>query len=158
VLPGMRERRRGAIVNVSSIGARISPPGSGYYSAVKSALEGMTSSLRKEVQPLGITVMAVEPGGFRTDFAGRSLAGSAVAIADYAETAGPRRKENDRVHGTQPGDPAKAAAAIIQAVTSPDAPALLLLGNDALSGFEQVLDALRAELDKWRELSESTDL
>jgi NAD(P)-dependent dehydrogenase (short-subunit alcohol dehydrogenase family) len=158
VLPGMRQRRGGAIVNVSSIGARISPPGSGYYSAVKSALEGMTSSLRKEVQPLGITVMAVEPGGFRTDFAGRSLAGSAVAIADYAETAGPRRKENDRVHGTQPGDPAKAAAAIIQAVTSPDAPALLLLGNDALSGFEQVLDAQRAELEKWRELSESTDL
>jgi NAD(P)-dependent dehydrogenase (short-subunit alcohol dehydrogenase family) len=158
VLPGMRQRRSGAIVNISSIGARISPPGSGYYAAVKAALEGMTASLRKEVAPLGITAMAVEPGGFRTDFAGRSLAGASAAIADYAETAGPRRKENDRVHGTQPGDPAKAAAAIIQAVTSPDAPALLLLGNDALSGFEQVLDAQRAELEKWRELSESTDL
>jgi NAD(P)-dependent dehydrogenase (short-subunit alcohol dehydrogenase family) len=158
VLPGMRERRRGAIVNVSSIGARISPPGSGYYAAVKSALEGMTASLRKEVQPLGITVMAVEPGGFRTDFAGRSLAGASVAIEDYAETAGPRRKENDRVHGTQPGDPDKAAGAIIEAITSPDAPGLLILGKDALGGFEQVLDAQRAELDKWRALSTSTDL
>jgi NAD(P)-dependent dehydrogenase (short-subunit alcohol dehydrogenase family) len=158
VLPGMRERRRGAIVNISSIGARISAPGSGYYAAVKAALEGMTASLRKEVQPLGITVMAVEPGGFRTDFAGRSLAGASVAIEDYAETAGPRRKENDRVHGTQPGDPDKAAGAIIEAVTSPDAPGLLILGRDALGGFEQVLDAQRAELDKWRSLSTSTDL
>ena len=158
VLPGMRERRRGAVVNVSSIGARISPPGSGYYAAVKSALEGLTASLRKEVAPLGITTMAVEPGGFRTDFAGRSLAGPSASIADYDETVGPRRKENDRVHGTQPGDPAKAADAIIQAVTSPDAPGLLILGNDALSGFEQVLDAQRAELEKWRTLSASTDL
>ncbi|MFI6076233.1 oxidoreductase [Actinoplanes sp. NPDC051343] len=158
VLPGMRERRRGAIVNISSIGARISPPGSGYYAAVKAALEGMTASLRKEVAPLGITAMAVEPGGFRTDFAGRSLAGSAVSIADYDETVGPRRKDNDRVHGTQPGDPEKAAAAIIEAVGSPDAPGLLLLGNDALSGFEQVLDAQRAELEKWRTLSAGTDL
>jgi NAD(P)-dependent dehydrogenase (short-subunit alcohol dehydrogenase family) len=158
VLPGMRERRRGAIVNISSIGARISPPGSGYYAAVKAALEGMTASLRKEVAPLGIAAMAVEPGGFRTDFAGRSLAGSAVSIADYDETVGPRRKDNDRVHGTQPGDPEKAAAAIIEAVGSPDAPGLLLLGNDALSGFEQVLDAQRAELEKWRTLSAGTDL
>jgi NAD(P)-dependent dehydrogenase (short-subunit alcohol dehydrogenase family) len=158
VLPGMRERRRGAIVNISSIGARISPPGSGYYAAVKAALEGMTASLRKEVAPLGITAMAVEPGGFRTDFAGRSLAGSAVSIADYDETVGPRRKDNDRVHGTQPGDPEKATAAIIEAVGSPDAPGLLLLGNDALSGFEQVLDAQRAELEKWRTLSAGTDL
>jgi NAD(P)-dependent dehydrogenase (short-subunit alcohol dehydrogenase family) len=158
VLPGMRERRRGAIVNISSIGARICPPGSGYYAAVKSALEGMTGSLRKEAEPLGITVMAVEPGGFRTDFAGRSLAGAAVAIADYDQTVGPRRKENDRVHGTQPGDPGKAADAIIKAVDAPDSPALLLLGNDALGGFEQVLDAQRAELEKWRALSASTDL
>jgi len=158
VLPGMRERRRGTIVNISSIGARVSPPGSGYYAAVKAALEGLTASLRKEVAPLGITAMAVEPGGFRTDFAGRSLAGSAVSIADYDETVGPRRKENDRVHGTQPGDPEKAAEAIIQAVDAPDAPALLLLGTDALAGFEQVLDAQRAELEKWRTLSAGTDL
>src|SRR5918912_3028218 len=109
LLPGMRARRQGAIVNISSIGARISPPGSGYYAASKAALEAMSSSLRKELDPLGITVMVVEPGGFRTDFAGRSLTQSAEAIADYAETAGKRRKEHDTAHGTQPGDPARAA-------------------------------------------------
>ncbi|MDQ1583332.1 MAG: hypothetical protein QOF36_1386, partial [Microbacteriaceae bacterium] len=109
VLPGMRARRSGTIVNVSSIGARISPPGSGYYSATKAALEGITGSLRKELQPLGITAISVEPGGFRTDFAGRSLTQSAEAIDDYAGTAGKRRKEHDTAHGTQPGDPVKAA-------------------------------------------------
>jgi NAD(P)-dependent dehydrogenase (short-subunit alcohol dehydrogenase family) len=158
VLPGMRTRRRGAIVNVSSIGARISPAGSGYYAAAKAALEGMSFSLRKEVQPLGITVVAVEPGAFRTDFAGRSLTQSAAAIADYADTAGKRRKENDTVDGTQPGDPAKAAQAIITAVESPDAPALLVLGTDALGAFGAVLDAQRAELEAWRELGASTDI
>jgi len=158
VLPGMRARRRGTIVNVSSIGARITPPGSGYYAAVKSALEGMTGSLRAELKPLGVAAMAVEPGGFRTDFAGRSLTQAATPIADYAETAGKRRKENDTAHGTQPGDPAKAAQAIITAVDSSDPPALLLLGTDALGAFTAVLDAQRAELEKWRELSAGTDI
>ncbi|MDQ1580141.1 MAG: hypothetical protein QOD05_916 [Microbacteriaceae bacterium] len=158
VLPGMRARRSGTIVNVSSIGARISPPGSGYYSATKAALEGITGSLRKELQPLGITAMSVEPGGFRTDFAGRSLTQSAEAIADYAETAGKRRKEHDTAHGTQPGDPAKAAQAIITVVSSPDAPELLLLGTDALAAIGGVLDGQRAEIDAWRGLSASTDL
>lgn len=157
VLPGMRTRRTGAIVNVSSIGARICPPGSGYYAASKAALEGMTSSLRKEVQPLGIAVMAVEPGGFRTDFAGRSLAQSAEAIGDYAETAGKRRKENDTAHGTQPGDPAQAALAIISALGSGEPPALLLLGSDAVGAYAAVLDAERTEMEAWRKLSTSTD-
>ena len=116
VLPGMRARRSGTIVNISSIGARISPEGSGYYAAMKAALEAMTLSLRKEVAPLGITAMVVEPGGFRTDFAGRSLTQSAEAIADYADTAGKRRKENDTAHGTQPGDPDRAAEAMIAVV------------------------------------------
>jgi len=106
----MRAKRAGAILNISSIGARISPAGSGYYSATKAALEGLSGSLHKELQPLGISVTAIEPGAFRTDFAGRSLTQSATAIPDYAETAGKRRKENDTVHGTQPGDPGKAAA------------------------------------------------
>lgn len=122
VLPGMRAQRHGAIVNVSSIGARVRPPGSGYYAAAKAAVEGMSGSLRKELAPLGIAVMVVEPGAFRTDFAGRSLTQSAATIADYAETAGRRRKERDSAHGTQPGDPAKAAQAIITAVTAPSPP------------------------------------
>ena len=105
----MRARRHGAIVNISSIGARICPAGSGYYAATKAALEGMSGSLRKELAPLGISVTVVEPGAFRTDFAGRSLQQSATVIADYADTAGKRRKENDTAHGTQPGDPARAA-------------------------------------------------
>ena len=158
VLPGMRARRDGAIVNISSIGARITPAGSGYYAATKAALEGMSGSLRKELQPLGITVLAVEPGAFRTDFAGRSLAQSAEAIADYADTAGKRRKENDTMDGNQPGDPVKAAQAIITAVAAPDTPALLLLGEDALTAFSGVLDTERAELERWRALSASTGL
>ncbi|WP_329609216.1 SDR family NAD(P)-dependent oxidoreductase [Arthrobacter sp. ATA002] len=93
VLPQMRSRRSGTIVNLSSIGATAAPAGSGYYAAVKSALEGLTGSLRKELEPLGISAMAVEPGGFRTDFAGRSLQQSAAAIPDYAETAGKRRRK-----------------------------------------------------------------
>jgi NAD(P)-dependent dehydrogenase (short-subunit alcohol dehydrogenase family) len=158
VLPGMRARRSGAIVNISSIGARMTPAGSGYYAATKAALEGMTGSLRKELAPLGITALAVEPGAFRTDFAGRSLTQSAEAIPDYAETAGKRRKENDTVHGTQPGDPAKAAQAIITAVRSPEPPALLLLGEDAIDTFRSVLDAERASVDAWAQLSASTDI
>jgi NAD(P)-dependent dehydrogenase (short-subunit alcohol dehydrogenase family) len=157
VLPGMRARRSGTIVNLSSIGARICPEGSGYYSAVKAAIEALTLSLRKEVAPLGITAMVVEPGGFRTDFGGRSLTQSAEPIADYADTAGKRRKEHDTVQGTQPGDPAKAAAALIQAVESDSPPYMLLLGNDASNGFRAALDALRAEVDAWETLSRSTD-
>lgn len=157
VLPGMRARRDGTIVNISSIGARISPPGSGYYSASKAALEAMSASLRKEVGPLGITVTVVEPGGFRTDFAGRSLQQSHDAIADYADTAGRRRKEHDTIHGTQPGDPTRAARAIITAVEAADSPFLLLLGTDAVKGFQAVIDAERKELEAWEELSLNTD-
>jgi NAD(P)-dependent dehydrogenase (short-subunit alcohol dehydrogenase family) len=157
VLPEMRSRRSGTIVNISSIGARTSPEGSGYYAAVKAAIEALTSSLRKEVAPLGITAMVVEPGGFRTDFAGRSLTQSAQPIADYAETAGKRRKEHDTAHGTQPGDPAKAAAALIEVVESGEAPYMLVLGNDALDAFRASLEALRADLDGWQEVSRSTN-
>jgi NAD(P)-dependent dehydrogenase (short-subunit alcohol dehydrogenase family) len=112
VLPMMRARRSGTIVNVSSIAGRRAAPGSGYYSASKFALEGMSDALRQEVGPIGVRVMVVEPGAFRTDFAGRSLQQAKAYITDYASTAGPRRKENDQTHGTQPGDPARAARAL----------------------------------------------
>jgi NAD(P)-dependent dehydrogenase (short-subunit alcohol dehydrogenase family) len=157
VLPGMRARRSGSILNVSSIGARVCPPGSGYYAASKAALEGMSGSLRKELAPLGITVTSVEPGGFRTDFAGRSLTQSPSAIDDYADTAGKRRKEHDTAHGHQPGDPAKAAEALISVVRGGKAPELLLLGTDALTAITGVLDAQRSEVEAWRALSTSTD-
>jgi NAD(P)-dependent dehydrogenase (short-subunit alcohol dehydrogenase family) len=158
VLPGMRTRRHGAIVNISSIGARICPPGSGYYSAAKAALEGMSGSLRKELEPLGISVTVVEPGAFRTEFAGRSLQQSSTVIDDYAETAGQRRKENDTAHGTQPGDPARAARAVIAAVEADEPPALLMLGPDALGAIRAVFGAQLAELRAWEETSLSTDL
>ncbi len=157
VLPGMRSRRSGTIVNLSSIGARVCPEGSGYYAAVKAAIEALTLSLRKEVAPLGITALTVEPGGFRTDFAGRSLTEAANPIADYADTAGKRRKEHDTVHGTQPGDPAKAAAVLVDVVESGHAPYLLVLGNDASDGIRAALDAIRLDLDSWEEVSRSTD-
>lgn len=158
VLPGMRANRAGSILNIASIGARISPAGSGYYSASKAALEGLSGSLHKELKPLGISVTVIEPGAFRTDFAGRSLTQSATPIGDYAETAGKRRKENDTMHGTQPGDPAKAAEAILAVAASPNPPSLLVLGSDAFNAFAAVAQAQRTELDQWRDLSLSTDI
>ena len=158
VLPDMRAKRSGTILNISSIGARIKPAGSGYYSATKAALEGLSESLHKELQPLGINVTVIEPGAFRTDFAGRSLTQSATAIADYAETAGKRRKENDTVHGTQPGDPAKAAEAIVAIAESPNPPSLAVLGKDAYQAFAAVAEAERKELEQWRDLSLSTGI
>lgn len=157
VLPGMRARRSGAIVNISSIGAQLTPVGSGYYAAAKAAVEGISGALRGELVPLGISVTIVEPGAFRTDFAGRSLAQSATVIDDYAATAGRRRKENDTMHGNQPGDPAKAGHAIIAAVESAEPPAFLLLGPDALAAYRYTADARAAEIRKWEKLTSSTD-
>lgn len=157
VLPGMRARRHGAIVNVSSIAARLTAPGSGYYSATKCALEGLSDGLRKEVGPLGIKVIVVEPGAFRTDFSGRSLLQSRTAIADYAETAGRRRRESDTTHGHQPGDPARAAQAIIGAVEASPSPFRLLLGSDAIRIVGAEMDAQRAEFEAWRGISVTTD-
>ncbi|MGO9925242.1 MAG: oxidoreductase [Mycobacterium sp.] len=157
VLPGMRARRGGAIVNISSIGATVTPVGSGYYSAAKAAIEGMSGALRGELAPLGISVMAVEPGAFRTDFAGRSLVQSATVIDDYAATAGQRRKENDTMHGKQAGDPAKAGAAIIAAVESNEPPEFLLLGPDALALYRYAAESRASEIGKWERLTSSTN-
>lgn len=157
VLPGMRGRRSGAIVNISSIGAQLTPVGSGYYSAAKAAIEGLSGALRGELAPLGISVTVVEPGAFRTDFAGRSLAQSATVIDDYAATAGQRRKEHDTMHGNQPGDPAKAGAAIMAAVESAEPPAFLLLGTDALALYRYVADGRAKEIANWERLTTSTD-
>jgi NAD(P)-dependent dehydrogenase (short-subunit alcohol dehydrogenase family) len=157
VLPGMRGRRSGAIVNISSIGAQLAAVGSGYYAAAKAAIEGLSGALRGELAPLGISVTVVEPGAFRTDFAGRSLAQSATVIDDYAATAGQRRKEHDTMHGNQPGDPAKAGAAIMAAVESAEPPAFLLLGTDALALYRYVADGRAKEIANWERLTTSTD-
>jgi NAD(P)-dependent dehydrogenase (short-subunit alcohol dehydrogenase family) len=158
VLPGMRARRSGAIVNISTIGVQIMPPGSGYYAASKAALEGMSGALHWELRPLGISVTVVEPGAFRTDFAGRSLTQSSTVIDDYAETAGKRRKEHDTMHGTQPGDPAKAAKAIVAAVESDEPPAFLLLGNDALNTYRRLAAARLDTIQAWEHLTTITDI
>jgi NAD(P)-dependent dehydrogenase (short-subunit alcohol dehydrogenase family) len=157
-LPGMRARRSGAIVNISTIGVQIMPAGSGYYAASKAALEAMSGALHSELKPLGISVTVVEPGAFRTDFAGRSLTQSSTVIADYADTAGKRRKEHDTMHGTQPGDPAKAAKAMIAAVESDEPPAFLLLGNDALSVYRRLATARLDTIETWEHLTTSTDI
>ena len=157
VLPGMRGRRSGAIVNISSIGVQLAAVGSGYYAAAKAAIEGLSGALRGELAPLGISVTVVEPGAFRTDFAGRSLAESATVIDDYAATAGQRRKEHDTMHGNQPGDPAKAGAAIMAAVESAEPPAFLLLGTDALALYRYVADGRAKEIANWQRLTTSTD-
>lgn len=122
VLPHMRRQRAGAIVNISSIAAVNTFPGSGYYGASKCALEGPSSALEKEVAPLGIQVMVVEPGAFRTDFSGRSLRQAEKAIVDYAETAGRRRIEHDHSHGTQPGDPDQGTRLVLEALRGPQPP------------------------------------
>jgi len=158
VLPGMRARRSGAIVNISSIGATVTPVASGYYAAAKAAIEGISGALRGELAPLGISVTIVEPGAFRTDFAGRSLVESATMIDDYADTAGKRRKKNDTMHGNQAGEPAKAGAAIITAVESSEPPAFLLLGPDALALYRYVADGRASEIAKWEQLTSGTNL
>jgi len=158
VLPDMRARRSGAIVNISSIGATVTPVGSGYYSAAKAAIEGMSGALRGELAPLGISVTVVEPGAFRTDFAGRSLVQSATVIDDYAGTAGQRRKENDTMDGSQAGDPTKAASAIIAAVESNEPPGFLLLGPDALALYRYVADTRAEEIAKWEHATAGTNL
>ncbi|MEJ0011578.1 MAG: oxidoreductase [Bauldia sp.] len=157
VLPGMRARRSGHIVNVSSLGGLMAFPATGYYHASKFAVEGFSESLAMEVAPLGVKVTIVEPGRFRTDWAGRSMVESRTVIDDYAATAGARRAAARSNSGSQPGDPARAAAAIINAVDAAEPPLRLLLGSDAYQAAQLRLVALRQNFDAWQELSLSTD-
>jgi len=157
VLPSMRARRNGVIVNFSSIGGLCSFPSVGFYSATKFALEGMSEALRQEVAPLGIKVIVVEPSGFRTDWAGRSANESKHQIDDYAETAGARRKQLREVSGKQRGDPHRAAQAIIEVVESANPPNHLLLGNDAFETALAKLDTLKKEFSLWENVSRGAD-
>ncbi len=157
VLPGMRARRSGHIVNISSMGGLIGFPGIGYYNATKFAVEGLSEALAKEVEPLGIRVTIVEPGPFRTDWAGRSLKTPKSAIDDYAATAIARRDGIRGYSGNQPGDPVRGAAAIIAAVESEKAPLHLLLGKPAYDLFSDKLRAFADELATWREVTLGAD-
>jgi NAD(P)-dependent dehydrogenase (short-subunit alcohol dehydrogenase family) len=157
VLPGMRARRRGHIVNISSMGGLIGFPGISYYNATKFAVEGLSEALAKETAPLGIKVTIVEPGPFRTDWAGRSLKTPKTAIADYAESAGTRRTAVQSYSGTQQGDPVRGVEAIIQAVESPEPPLHLLLGRPAYEMTAVKFKEFTAEMEKWREVSLGSD-
>ena len=143
VLPGMRKRRSGCIVNVASLGGICGMPALGQYCATKFAVEGLSEALRQEVEPLGVRVMVVEPSRFRTDWAGRSASESAHQIDDYIATAGAVRCAIRDASGKQPGDPVRAANAIVLAVASGNPPHHLLLGNNAFDGAMAKLDALR---------------
>lgn len=157
VLPGMRQRRSGHIVNISSIGGLLSFAATGYYHATKFAVEGISESLALEVAPLGIKVTIVEPGPFRTDWAGRSLLESKENIADYDATAGQRRRQSRERSGKQVGDPVRGAQAIIDAVQSAEPPLHLLLGKPAFEMATKKLQTMNEEFEAWKETTLSAD-
>lgn len=157
VLPGMRLRRRGHIINITSMGGFITLPGIAYYCGSKFALEGISETLGKEVKPFGLHVTAVAPGSFRTDWAGRSMIRTPRAIADYDALFDPIRQAREAKSGKQPGDAVKAARAILTIIDSDTPPAHLLLGSDALTLVREKLAALSAEIDAWETLTRSTD-
>lgn len=157
VLPKMREEKSGTVVNISSIGGLVGFPGVGYYNATKFAVNGFSEALQKEVSPLGIDVITVEPSGFRTDWAGRSANDATNTIKDYSETAGANQAAIRGYSGNQPGDPVRAAKAIVKAVEAKDPPKNLLLGRAALKNARLKLVTLKGEFDVWAETSEGAD-
>ncbi|BEU27718.1 oxidoreductase [Paraburkholderia caribensis] len=157
VIPAMRKRRRGHIVNITSMGGFITMPGITYYCGSKFALEGISEALGKEVRALGIFVTAVAPGSFRTDWAGRSMIRTPRSIPDYDPLFDPIRQAREEKSGKQLGDPVKAARAMLSAIGSDNPPAHLLLGSDALGLVREKLSAIGGEIDAWEAVSRSTD-
>ncbi len=156
-LPHFRERRSGAIINFSSVGGLIGSPGWGFYNATKFAVEGLSEALYGELQPLGVKVMVVEPGPFRTDFLGRSGKEAGVRISDYETTVGKTREYFKTQAGRQPGDPQRAIEAVVEAISAPESPRHLLLGKIALQRFRTRLREWNAELDQWQGVTEGAD-
>jgi len=157
VLPGMRTRRKGHVINITSVAGFVGFPGSGYYAASKHAVEGFSDSLAAEGKPLGIKVTCVEPGPFRTDWAGRSLTQTVSKIADYAETAAARMATTASYSGQQPGDPVRAAEAMIKITELDQPPRHLVLGAVGLGSVTTKLKASLAEVEAWAETSVSAD-
>ena len=155
VVPRMRAQRSGAIVQISSMGGQVTAPGYSAYCAAKFALEGFAEAVAAEVTPLGIRVLIVEPGSFRTGLLGRSLR-AAPALEAYTETVGATRAYIEREDGRQAGDPAKAAAAILAALDADQPPLRLALGGDAVDGMRAKHERLRAELARWEDLARAT--
>jgi NAD(P)-dependent dehydrogenase (short-subunit alcohol dehydrogenase family) len=155
VLPHMRAHRSGAIVQMSSMGGRLAPPGFGAYCSAKFALEAMSAALSDEVGPLGIRVLIVEPGAFRTEFGGARMHRSREIDA-YAQSIGPTRVYIDNMDGTQPGDPRKAADAVLDPLDAPSAPLQLALGADAVDAIRAEHARRQADLDAWEKVSRDT--
>jgi NAD(P)-dependent dehydrogenase (short-subunit alcohol dehydrogenase family) len=158
VLPAMREQGGGAIVQMSSVGGQVTAPGFGAYCATKFALEGLTQTLRDEVQPFGIHTLIVEPGAFRTGLFRADAAYMSDEMPEYAETVGPTREYVRGGHGLQAGDPAPPAAAIITALDAEEPPLRLVLGADAIGNISARLDAVGAELRQWEQVGRDTAL
>jgi NAD(P)-dependent dehydrogenase (short-subunit alcohol dehydrogenase family) len=157
VLPQMRKRRSGHVVNLSSIGGLVASPGFGMYNATKFAVEGLSEALAQEVKPLGVGLTIVEPGPFRTDFLGRSAVVAEYEISDYQPTSGKMRAYFNEQDGKQRGDPQRAAAAIVKAVESEHPPLRLLLGASTIPRLKSKLDAWQKEVDLWRETTLGAD-
>ncbi len=157
VLPGMRTRRHGHIINISSVAGFIGFPSSGYYSASKHAVEGWSDSLALETAPLGIHVTCVEPGPFRTDWAGRSLKQTRSQIPDYAQTADARMEATAGYSGKQPGDPVRAAEAMIHITEIPNPPRHFVLGKFGVDSVTAKLRERLAEIEAWRDAGLATD-
>lgn len=157
VLPGMRARRRGHILNITSQAGFIGFPGSGYYAATKHAVEGFSDALAAEGAPIGIRVTCVAPGPFRTDWAGRSLKQTPVGIAEYQDTAGRRLASTAEISGQQPGDPVRAGEAMIRIVEAANPPRHLVLGEIAYKGVTGKLKERRDEIEAWKDTSISAD-
>ena len=157
VLPGMRARRSGHVLNVTSVAGFVGYPGSGYYAASKHAVEGWSDALAAEGKPLGIKVTCIEPGPFRTDWAGRSLKQTPNRITDYAETAGARMKGTADVSGKQPGDPVRAAEAMIEITEVENPPRHLVLGAFGIDAVTSKLKGSLAEIEQWRDTGLATD-
>jgi NAD(P)-dependent dehydrogenase (short-subunit alcohol dehydrogenase family) len=157
VLPHLRAQGSGAIVQLSSMGGQLSMPGFGAYCAAKFALEGLSEALAAEVGPFGVRVLIVEPGAFRTEFGGQRMHRSRI-IEAYAVSTGPTRAAVDGMNGTQPGDPRKAARAILEVLDSPEPPLRLALGSDAVDSIAAHHELLRGDLTRWEKLSRAMDL
>jgi NAD(P)-dependent dehydrogenase (short-subunit alcohol dehydrogenase family) len=157
VLPAMRERRGGHIVNITSMGGFVTMPGIAYYCGSKFALEGISEVLAKEVAAFGVHVTAIAPGSFRTDWAGRSMVRAERRVADYDAVFDPIRAARQAKDGRQAGDPAKAAQALLKVIASEKPPVHLLLGKDALALVRAKLAAMSEEIDAWEAVSASTD-
>jgi NAD(P)-dependent dehydrogenase (short-subunit alcohol dehydrogenase family) len=157
ILPGMRQRRAGHIINITSMGGFITMPGIAYYCSSKFALEGLSETLAQEAKDFGIKVTAVAPGSFRTDWAGRSMVRADRSIPDYDTLFDPIRNAREAKSGQQNGDPRKAAQVLLDLVAHPNPPTHLLLGSDALQLVRGKLDTLSAEITRWEDVTRSTD-